>query len=185
MELPEPIEEINKHLKDDYGCLDSIKPNWRIVWSEDQFETRLMDVTKDGFSLINPEYREVPKYRQWIQNKYVLERLVEVPYINENELTNKISYEPVWVFENGNGDYQPPLFRAAKFVIETVHKQAAKVVGVKYKDPESNPKEAFEVREQRLQGLEKELFGNETTIGDSLMKDSAVGFGIRKRNDSI
>ena len=81
----ETLEIINKRLKDNYGeTVD--RPNFRIVWSEDQFENRLTHFTDEGFELIHPEVRQLPKYKQWIHDKYVLERLTEVPIINENEL---------------------------------------------------------------------------------------------------
>ena len=180
MELPEPISWINKRLQDEYGSQDLSKPYWRIVWSEDQLEKRLgtfRDIVNGIFIREVTEVREVPKYRQWIREKYVLERLIEVPAFNLAELLEKkLSYEPVWVFENSKGEFQPPLFRIAKFIIETVHQQASKSVGVKYKDPDLDPKESLERQRIRIDKLQEELFGNETEVGTSLSHKEGVGY---------
>ena len=100
MELTETIDSMNRQLVDLFG-IDTISGEamWRVVWSEDQFEKRLMDVTDEGFQLLYPEVRLVPRYRQWIREKYVLERLTIVPEINAEELpTSKLTYESMWVF---------------------------------------------------------------------------------------
>ena len=175
----ETLEIINKRLKDNYGETTD-KPNFRIVWSEDEFENRLTNFTDEGFELIHSEVRRLPKYRQWIKNKYVLERLTEVPVFQENELpVSKLSYEPLWVFEDVKGDAVRPTWSAAKFVIETVHEQVRTAgVYIKYKDPDSGltKEQQFEKRNLELQAIQDELFGNETTIGDALAYKQGVGF---------
>src|SRR5689334_9373374 len=91
MELVEKIEVLNSRLVDHFG-IDTVTGDaiWRIVFSEDQFEKRLGtydDITKGGIYLRTvTEVREVPKYRQWIHKKYILERLVLVPETNLPEL---------------------------------------------------------------------------------------------------
>src|SRR5262245_31149745 len=100
----EKVETINRRLHDLYGETESQGerlPNFRIVWSEDQFEMRKTDYTDSGFRLLHPEVRKLPKYRQWITKKHVLERLTVVPFVNEHDLPDsKLSYEPIWVFED-------------------------------------------------------------------------------------
>ena len=175
----ETLETINKRLKDNYGETAD-RPNFRIVWSEDEFENRLTYFTDEGFELIHPEVRRLPKYKQWIHEKYVLERLTAVPVISENELPEcKLSFEPLWVFEDVKGFPVKPTWAAAKFVIETVHEQV-RTAGVytKYKDPENGltQEQMFEKRNSELQVIQDELFGNETTIGDALAHRQGVGF---------
>ena len=175
----ETLEIINKRLKDNYGeTVD--KPNFRIVWSETEFENRLTNFTNEGFELIHPEVRQLPKYRQWIREKYVLERLTEVPIINESELPeSRLSYEPLWVFEDAKGNAVRPTWPAAKFVIETVHEQVrTSSYYTKYKDPDNGltQEQQFEKRNLELQEIQDELFGNETTIGDALAHKQGVGF---------
>jgi hypothetical protein len=186
MELPEPISWINKRLQDEYGYHDLARPYWRVVFSEEQLEKRwgtFRDFDDNGnFIREVTEIREVPKYRQWIQGKWVLERLTTVPLPNVVELLGEqFSYEPVWVFEDNKGNALPPIFRACKFVINAVLNQAARTVGAKYRDPDSHPEEAKERQKSKIEQLELDLFGNETPVGDALAQDSGVGYGIRRK----
>src|ERR1035437_5550442 len=105
MELRETIESINKKLKEEYGTEFGNSPRFRVVFSEDQYEKRMTDFTDEGFELITPEVRLLPKYKQWIREKYILERLI--PVTGETDLVVKVSYEPAWVFQNKKGDYLP------------------------------------------------------------------------------
>jgi hypothetical protein len=140
LETTERIESINQRLVDLFG-LDTVtgRPMWRIVWSEDQLEKRLGtydDITREGIYLRTvTEVREVPKYRQWIHNKYVLERLVIIPDINTEELpTQKLSYEPMYVFENFKGEALPPRTDVAKIIIDSVYAAQGKKSLAKYVD---------------------------------------------------
>lgn len=178
MELTEKIDSLNQQLRDLYG-IDTINslPIWRIVWSESQFEKRMTTHTDAGIELLFPEVRELPKYRQWIKEKYVLERLVVVPAINLNELGGvKVSYEPLYVFMDKGMNYAPPCIEVAQFVIDTVHAAEGKSSLAKYKDKS----ESMDEREVRLQRIERELFGNETEVGDALAHKEGVGFTTSK-----
>lgn len=186
MLLTESIESINNQLINLFG-IDTITgaPMWRVVWSEDQFEKRLGtydDYTTGGIYIRTvTEVREAPKYRQWIQNKYVLERLTLIPLINQDELpTSKLSYEPIYVFEDRHGNYLPPKVEAAKFVIDTVYAATGKSSMAKYiAEGDDNP---VEYREHRISLLEQELFGNETDTGDALAYGEAIVVPGRKEN---
>lgn len=177
----EPIEEINKRLVDHYGYFEDGQPNFRIVWSDDQLEKRLVDYTEEGLSLLVPEIREVRKYN-YIKHKYVLERLVPVPFYNK-ELVTKLSYEPVWTFEDAEGNPVPPRFISAKILADGIIEamwNAGHKPAVKQPEKELNTKEAIEAR---IDIIEEMLYGNESKITDALKNDSAVGYGTRKRND--
>lgn len=170
MELTESINRLNEQLIDLYG-IDTITgdPIWRIVWSEDQFEKRLMDVTDTGISLLVPEVRLVPKYRQWIKKKYVLERLVLIPEINTSELpATKVSYEPIFVFSDKNDNYLPPRIDISQIVIDTIYAAQGKSSLAKYIDnsDEENAKNIEEIYEY--------LYGDETDITDSLRYKSGI-----------
>lgn len=174
MELTESIDSINAQLIDLFG-IDTVtgQPIYRVSWSEDQLEKRLTKFTKEGFELLHAEVRELPKYRQWIKEKWVLERLTIIPEINANDLpTQKTSYEPLWVFEDGNGNPLPPVMWACKFCIDTVHAAMGRSSLAKYVDEEA--KNPIEHREERINKLQNELFGNETSTGDAL----AQGYGV-------
>ena len=178
----ETVESINKQLKDLFG-VDTITglSIWRVVWSEDQFEKRLGtydDYTKAGLYLRTvTEVREVPKYKQWIKERYVLEQLVLVPEINKDELpTQKMSYEPLWVFQTTSGAYLPPKVEACKLIADSVYAAMDKSNLAKYKDPLSglNSEDLVAQKAQEIDNLQEELFGNESYVGDALAHKEAV-----------
>lgn len=165
MELPEPIEEINKKLKDEFGIgPDELNPAWRIVFVERGLtEKRWMDVTDEGFQLLNPEVREVPKYQHIKPGRYVLER--QVPVVGETDITTKTSYEPAWTFEDRHGNYLPPIWQYVKFLIDNIYSQGdTKTAFAKYTDPTAST----EARYQQVLDMEKYLFGDETPVADAL-----------------
>lgn len=168
MELRESIEHINYKLEREYGRHSDGRPNFRVVFSEDQFENRLTNFTDEGFELINPEVRLLPKYKQYITARYILERLV--PVRGETDLTVNESYEPAWVFQDRNQNYLPPFFEGCRYVIDSIMEKAGVAGHVKYKDPLASPEE----RAANLQRVQDDLFGNETDTGDHL----AYGTGV-------
>ena len=183
----EQLETINQRLKDFYGLFENGEPNWRIVWSDDQREKRFgtyEDTTENGIFLCEvTEWRELPKY-PFVKHKYILERLIPVPEGNADELTTKLSYESMWVFQDHFGNSLPPHFDVCQLIIATIYENMTRSKGVKrYKTPEleMQTKEAIAAR---LEVTEKALFGNETSLGDALAYDSAVGYGIRNRHDN-
>ena len=164
----ETCESINNQLIDLYG-IDTVtgQPIWRISWSDDQYEKRLMDCTPTGVQLIFPQVFEVRKY-PYIREKYVLERLVVVPEINQSELLDvKLSYEPIWVFQDSDGNYLPPLLLAAKFVVDTVYAAIGKKSLRSYI-------ESPEDKQKIIDDIEEELFGNETEVSDALTYGNAT-----------
>jgi hypothetical protein len=171
MELTEKIDTINQQLINFFG-IDTVTglPIWRVVWSEDQFEKRLMEYTDGGIALLTPEYREVPKYRQWVQQKYVLENLVVVPTQHLNELTSQLSYEPIFVFQDAKNNYLPPKIEVAKLVVDTIYAAKGKSSMAKYKDPDANPEE----HKKKIDAIYEELYGNETDTGTSMAHGEAI-----------
>lgn len=181
MELTEPIKEINKQLIEHFG-IDTISglPIWRIVFSEDQFEYRYGtydDITPAGLYLRTvTETRYVPKYRQWIQKKYVLERLTVVPEMNKEDLPDsKISYEPLWVFEDKHGNYLPPKFEASKFIIDTVYAaQYSSHDLARYTDPENCQEAQIELKKKRVDVIVEELFGEDSGLTGLKTRESVI-----------
>jgi len=181
MELAETINSINQQLVDLFG-IDTISglPIWRIVWSEEQFENRYGtydDITPGGLYLRTvTEVRLVPKYRQWIQKKYVLERLVVIPEINSDELPDtKISFEPLWTFEDKDGNYLPPKLEAAKFIIDTVYAaQYSNHNLARYKDPENSQEASIEMKRERVDILVEELFGDQSSFANTTVSGETI-----------
>jgi hypothetical protein len=171
MELRESIESINERLLEEFGIEINCgsQPRFRVVFSEDQYEKRLTDCTDEGFQLLTPEVRLLPKYKQWIREKYILERLV--PIIGETDLVAKVSYEPCWVFQNKHGSYLPPFFEGCKHVVESLFNATGKSgVFTRYKDKNVSAEE----RMIELKKVEDQLFGNESDVTDHL----AYGTGV-------
>jgi len=172
MELAESIESINQLLRDHYGIdTESNQSMWRVVWANDQYEKVWRDTTPEGLHTLYPQIYEVPKYMT-SRDRYILERLVLVPNQNSRELLGlKKSYEPIWTFQTHDKIYLPPKWEAAKFLVDLV---LAAIHGnrggmAKYKEDLS-----IEAQEERIKKLQEELFGNETSVGDSLSYGSAV-----------
>lgn len=170
----ERIDVLNKRLADYYG-VDTVtgQPMWRIVYSEDQFEKRLTDRTREGLQLLTPVMVELPKYRQWIHNKYILENLVIVPESQAHELTTKTSYEPIHVFEDKNGNPLPPKWEACEFAIACINAVKGKSSMAKYKEGLKDKNNAEGVN-ARVNDLMEQLFGNETSVTDALAHQTGV-----------
>jgi len=182
METTESIESLNHQLIDLYG-VDTVtgQAMWRIVWSEDQFEHRygtFTDFTPSGLYIREvTETRYVPKYRQWIKEKYVLEQLVGIPEVSMKELPAiKMSYEPIYPFQTDSGKYLPPRLDASKFVIDVLLAAQGKASLAKYKDPIAGltTEQQVEIKNMELDNLQSELFGNETDTGDALAHREAI-----------
>lgn len=162
MELTEPIASINSQLVDLFG-IDTVTghPMWRVVFSEEQLENRYGtydDYTREGIYLRTvTEVRLVPKYRQWIRRKYVLERLTVIPDINAEDLpATKLSYEPMYVFENFKGEPLPPRVDVCKILIDTTYAAMGKKSMAKYVDDYSQYTE--EARDKRINELMEYLW---------------------------
>lgn len=180
--LSEPLDEINGLLIDHYG-IDTISGNpiFRVVWSEDQLEKRWTSYTDEGIQLLHPEVREYPKYKQWIHDKYIIEKLTIIPRLKiEGAPVEQLSYESIWVFEDKGGNYLPPRFSVCKWVLDTLNAVAGKYSLAKYKDELVN--EDPEARNIRLNKLQEELFGNETDCGDALAYGEGVSMSGPKLN---
>jgi len=166
MELVEPIDYINEQLVKMYGnepYADDM-PRFRVVFSDDQFEKRWTDKTNEGFDLLYPEVRELPKYKQYIQGKFILERLVPID-TNNTDLTVKIGYEPAHVFMDSKENYLPPRLDMCCVAIDNLLRLSGQKPGTKkYNDPDVDP----EYRANIVKTMVNDLFGNETETMDAV-----------------
>jgi len=178
------FRKFNNQLIDDFGYFNFTKnPKFRLVWSHDELEKRLVTHTVEGLELLQPKVEERPKYRQWADNRWILEKLTEVP-TGEDELTvHPTSYEPIWTFTDRKGEYLEPNYKAAKFIINTLLGQTTSSGNMaKYRTSNEEERQA---RIREIDELEELLYGNESKVGDALARDSAVGYGSRQRNDGF
>lgn len=148
-----------------------------------------MDYTDAGIALLYPEVREVPKYRNWNPNRYILERLVVVPDFQQKELGGlKVSYEPLYTFEDGRGLYLPPKLEATKFIIDTLLSAQAvskafitgdESVGrlsARYSDPENTTEKAMFAKTARIDKIIDELGGDESSLMGSTIDCGSASF---------
>ena len=180
----EEISAINKRLLDHYGKFEDGRANLRVVWSDDQFEKRWVTHTSEGFLLVSPMIAEVPKY-SYAPHRYILERLIPVPNFMESDLVDKTSYEPVWTFQDNEGNPLPPIWEAIYLLVKQLYSNLDNFgKEARYKTPEGmgNTKEEILMRVEKLQ---EQLFGNESKVGDALAYDTAVGYGSRNRHDWV
>ena len=184
MELVERIEDLNTRLVEHFGIsTDTSEPIWRIVWSDDQFEKRLGvydDITPNGIYLRTvKEVRLVPKYRQWIQSKFILERLVAVPDMNIEELpTVRLSYEPIWTFQDANENFLPPKWDAIKFIIDTIYAAQYGTHNLKkYIDDEASQEMAIDKKNKEVDSIMEHLWGDQSAFSDGIKSKETVMLG--------
>lgn len=167
------VESINKQLKENFG-IDTISSNpiFRIVWSEDQTEKRIVNTTDSGVALLFPEMRLQRKYN-YIVERYLLERLNVIPEIQRTELGGlKISYEPLFIFEDRNNFPLPPKYEVCEFVIHTIFAAMGKGNLAQYK--EASGEEAIEEKRKRVDSLVRDIYGNETDVSDHLTRKTGI-----------
>jgi hypothetical protein len=113
---------VNKQLKDTYGCELDGKPKFRVVWSEGQTEIRVGEhkvFSESGKIWLRNEYgaRLCRKYN-YVKNMFILEKLEY--YRNPEVLrTEAGSYEPIWVFRDGEGNALDPIMPACRIIIDS------------------------------------------------------------------
>lgn len=181
MDLPESLDSINRQLKEKYGIETGLNiPMFRVVFSDTQYEKRMTDTTEEGLVLMYEQVRLMPKY-SWIKAKYVLERLVEVPEFQQKELAGvKVSYEPLWVFEDKHSNPLPPTMWACEFCIDALYAALGKKsMGPKYTDPDAEPG----AREKRVDRLVEELFGDESNLLGRTITGEAVINQYEKKDE--
>jgi len=114
------VESINQQLQL-HGLNLKGEPLYRIVWSDFQTEMRYGRFREFFQRIFLREFvgtKEVPKYN-FLKERWILERWLppELVYTPELPLSSQGSYEPIYVFQDKNGNYLPPILKAAEFVI--------------------------------------------------------------------
>lgn len=173
-------EEINRLLKDKFGQTIDELAMWRIVWSNDQYEKRLTNHTDAGVMLLHPEVRELPKYKQFAPDKYILEHLVVVPVVSQTELPSvAMSYEPIHTFWNSKGEYLAPAYAPCDFIATAVHAamdEARRGNGSMGRHKQSND-EAKQASIDEYNDIHQGLFGDESGLGGAIVhKEGVAGF---------
>jgi hypothetical protein len=122
------VEEINKLLVKHFGVNDDKRPLFRIVWSNDQLETRWGTFREFYGPIFLRETTGVCKDRHkypWIRDRWILERLT-FPASKYRHWSPELigvengSYEIIWKFETPNEEYQYPIWQAVKCIIASL-----------------------------------------------------------------
>ena len=80
------VDTLNQQLVNLFGIdTASADAMFRVVWSEDQHENRMVEKTDAGVLLLHPVRQLVRKY-QHVKDKWILENLVVIPEHNRAEL---------------------------------------------------------------------------------------------------
>jgi hypothetical protein len=170
----EQIDLINKRLIEYWGYGEGKDPNFRVVFSDDQFEnfwgTRAKFDSHKNLLGTETGFHQRKKYA-FIRGKWILEQLMPVPEVNKTALLDKkLSYECIWTFMDSKGNPLPVKWEAIEIVINTILKARNKAFFAKYTDHEDEPIQ----KAARIAEIEDELFGNESNVSDSLAHGQAI-----------
>jgi len=117
------VDDINKNIKV-HGTNQYGDPLFRVVFSDDQTEKRngiYDDYSGNIYIRTVREIREVKKY-PWIKGKWILERWApgETSYHPSLKTDKNGVYICVYVFQDVNQNYLPPLLKVAEIVINNL-----------------------------------------------------------------
>lgn len=126
------VETINKHLAKFGKVKFSDFPRWRVVWSEDQFEHRIgvfHEFTGGILIRVVKGIQEVRKY-PYLRERWILERFLaadEGGYHPDIPNSRRGSYEPIFPFEDGDGNPLPLNLKATIFMVQAAESPATKM----------------------------------------------------------
>lgn len=122
--MSEGVDYINKKLVELYSQDIAVSlPNYKVVWTSSQYETRVnpagFDIYSEEGLFLRTEFgpKEVEKYPLY-PDMWVLEVLTPKTREAESLLVEpiKYSYEPLFIFGAGNSNPQP-IWRAVNFLV--------------------------------------------------------------------
>lgn len=110
----ESIDTLNKRLVETYGIDVYGNAKFRIVWSDDQFEKRKGNVNQFYGKVF---VRSVDGVHEWPKYPFFPHRhILEMCCLNTNpELVTQFTYEPLFKFEDKNGNSLPLDWEATEF----------------------------------------------------------------------
>jgi hypothetical protein len=118
IELPEHVKSINRRLKK-FGLNPNKLPIYRVVFSDDEYEMRRGEFNvfhNKIFLRTEIGVRKVKKY-SYIKSKFVIEKWIEPAIVNmlsKDEIVDNNGYEPIYVFEDKDGNFLRPIWRVAE-----------------------------------------------------------------------
>lgn len=124
MENNATVDLINKVLIEKQGYHTSGKANFRVVFSDDCYENRFgtYDIYK-GKMFIHTftGIKEIPKYPH-VDGRWIIERWAgpELTYHPDIVTSKDGDYVCIYVFQDVNFNYLPPLLKVAEIVVKNV-----------------------------------------------------------------
>lgn len=118
------VKDINKRIKN-FGINKDGKPMFRVVFSDDQTELRdgEFDIYSESGLWLRMEtgVKELPKY-PIIDGKWILERWAprELTFHEDIISARDGDYIVIYIFQDVEGNYLPPLLKVAEIVIRHV-----------------------------------------------------------------
>ena len=170
--MSESITVLNKRLVERFGLSIDGRPNFRIVFSDTQYEKRYGTFEVYVGPLFLREetcLKEVQKY-PYIQGKHVLEELKYGDFPDQPFVTS--SYEPLWTFMDKDRNALYPVWDAVEIVvISRLEGTRSAMMGKK----RNFKQEEVEQKEKDIKETEEILFGSGTD-GVHEMKNQQVNF---------
>lgn len=109
-------EEFNRKLSDTFGLALDGEPRFRVVFSDDEVETRIGKFDEYYGDILVRSFtgaRECKKY-SYLDGMFVLEE--RLPTFNP-ELIDKVTYEPIYIFRGENEEPLPLNWDVAMIII--------------------------------------------------------------------
>lgn len=146
------------------------QPIYRLVWSEDSFETRFG--TYNDFTSMGLFIRTVTGTRRVKKYSYIFERWILEKWHTiapTAELPDPDGYEPFYVFEDKQGNYLAPNMKSVSFIVELSR------TPVSQQNCEIEMRNLFDGRSEReIKDIEDSLDCSEVT--NALHMKEAVGY---------
>lgn len=165
--MSESVDILNKRLVEYYGRSPAGLPLYRLVFSDSQTEKRLGEFEEFSGKIFLRRFfgvREVPKY-SYIKGRWILEVWLPIsnPEIYNSEYNG--SYEPVWVFQDANGNHQQPIWKAIQLLISwnenKIRKDAKMIETEEREELERQEQEDFEKLDDQMPSLVSKLASKE------------------------
>ena len=110
------VEELNTRLAERYGKNLLGQPHFRLVWSEDVHEIRVGTFNEFYGHVFLRTIKGAKKCRKYnyINNRWILEVWKKFP--PSSEMPEPDNYEPLYVFEDKNGQPLPVIWKVLEIV---------------------------------------------------------------------
>jgi hypothetical protein len=112
------VDSINKKLADRYGTTLGGLPHFRIVWSNDLYETRIGSFNEFYGQIFLRTFVGAKKVRKYnyIHERWILEMWKAEQTLPSNELPNPDGFECIYLFEDKNGNPLPAIWKAVELI---------------------------------------------------------------------